>query len=173
MAYGNEVILGFSLNQYCKLIGKKIPSINEFENDQYINDTSVLEKLLPQVSISNLLQAQENALIKAGICKGGKWGDRYFNAKTPKGIREFAPLSLEIIGDTDEIGDEYPDDFVVGISISGRYFPTYLDWKDEHGTIETIGINDIGKLVSIIKDEIVKVIPMFKDSQLFIKMRHY
>jgi hypothetical protein len=77
------------------------------------------------------------------------------------------------MGDEGEIGDIYPDTFVVGVSISSRYVPTYLDWQDENGTLDTVCIEDQSRNIKIIKDELAKIEPRFKTAKLFVKLCFY
>ena len=178
MAFGNEVILGWSVEEFCKVFGLKMPKNSDFEDgSDYQKFEEAVSNLIDE---SKLEQAHKAALIKSKIVTNLKkptqypYDDgRHTEGTTKKGQRIFAHLSLEITGDEGELGDIYPDTFVVGISISSRYVPTYLDWQDENGTIDTICIDDQSKLIKIIKDELEKIEPKFKTAKLFVKLCFY
>lgn len=48
---------------------------------------------------------------------------------TPEGLREFSPWCISTYGDE----DTETKDCIVGLSVAGRYFPNWLDWRDAHG----------------------------------------
>ena len=56
--------------------------------------------------------------------------------------REMVPFELECFAESEF--DEQPDDetAAVGVAISGRYFPTFADYKDAHGTLSPMVFND-------------------------------
>ena len=81
-----------------------------------------------------------------------------------------SPFNLEMCGDSsDEIGNQWSIDFALGIALSSRYSPTYLDWAEEHGGGH--GISDVFKPdnahiksgIEIARRNIEKKIPEFKD----------
>jgi len=178
LAYGNEVIIGWRIKEFCKLFGLKMPTKKEWEEE----DFEFKEKVANMLSASKLANAHTTALVLVGIAKNLRkpssypWNDnsdRYVEGDTSKGVRIFSFISMEVVGDEPEIGDEYPDDFVVGIPISGRYVPTYLDWKDENGTLETISLDEMQGEIQTIRNEIEKVEPLFKTAKIYVKMRFY
>lgn len=148
MPFDNEIILGWPLKEFCKRFGFKMPTPNERgDEDRW---EAFEESVTNLISRDKLLSAQTNALVKSNIAKNLRkstkypWNEgAYIEGDTSKGTRTFAPLGIEIIGDENEIGDEYPRDFLVGIAISGRYIPTYLDWRDPNGTINNISLEDM------------------------------
>ena len=99
--------------------------------------------------------------------------DDYVHAKTPLGMREFAPFTLELFYDPDEMGEE-PEQATLAISISGRYFPTFADWRDPHGTLWPLVFNDeLRGVMEIAKRHIIKVLPQFRDAEWSVKELHY
>jgi len=168
-----EIVLGWKLTEFCKLWKVNEPIGIE---DYWDNFQENVHKLIDG---KKLLQVHINALKRANIITSYRMRttDTYFTdyieGITSLGNRTFCPISLASYGDEDEIGDEYPDNFIVGISISGRYVPTYLDWKNEHGTLYSVSLEEMQPLIDIIKDEITKVEPLFKQAKTFIKMMWY
>lgn len=61
--------------------------------------------------------------------------------RTSLGPREFNPFSLALHLDRDEMG-EGPTSAVIGVSITGRYHPTFADWRNPHRTLYPIIFND-------------------------------
>jgi hypothetical protein len=51
---------------------------------------------------------------------------------TREGPRLFTPFRFLAHG-SDEMGDEWPGDYIAGVPLSGRYSPMWLDWRDENG----------------------------------------
>ncbi len=107
-----------------------------------------------------------------------EWGRVYIQAHTPQGPREFSPFGLALYGDEDEMGDVWPNDFVVGVKVSGRYFPTWLDWQDPHGGGQmayTCFVDDpaMREMMAEAKAAISHVVPEFEGGVWVIKMIHY
>lgn len=174
MAYGSEVILGWRLEEFFKIQGLSVEEGEDGDERELIGEK--IQMLYPR---DTLMQAQIDALKESGICIGSaqrvssSGGIRYFKCQTPRGEREFSGWSVEIQGDDDEMGYEYPKDFLVGISISARYYPSYLDWEDEHGTLSVVCLDDIKSLVDIAKKHLAKIDPNFINSHIFIMDFHY
>ena len=179
MALGNEVMLGWRVKDFCKVFGIKMLTKHEWsEGEKSFEFKEAVETLLPKTAFDT---AHKNALVKSGIAKNLRKpseypfnaDDRYVEGDTSKGKRTFALLSMEVAGDEIELGDRYPDDFIVGISISGRYVPTYLDWRDPNGTLDTVSLDEMAKEIRIIRREIEKAEPRFKTAKFYVKMKFY
>ena len=125
-----------------------------------------------------LTGAHRQALLKMGFKERGPLGPQLKNTmemltfETPKGVREFAPISLDYLIDTE--ADEEPEEYVLGIAISGRYYPTFADWEDRSGGLSPMVFDDeLHRVMEIIKAEIVKVIPEFQDAVWIVKELWY
>lgn len=71
------------------------------------------------------------ALRALGLTPLSTKGD-YLVVQTPLGKRQMSGWTLGLQYDPDEVGDEHA---TLGVGLSGRYFPTLLDWRDPHGTL--------------------------------------
>jgi len=89
------------------------------------------------------------------------------------GIRDFSPLCLECFYDPDEMGQTW-DTAVLGVSLLGRYFPSFLDWMYPHGgSMEVVSLNQFEPMVKIAREEIGKVFPWLKDAEVLLVPRWY
>ncbi len=99
-------------------------------------------------------------------------------AQTPQGPREFSPFTFECVGEQMELGDRWPDDYVCGVRLSGRYYPVWLDWEDPHGggaVVYTCWIDDSGlrAMMEEARTAIVARIPEFARAEYIVKMTFY
>ena len=178
MPSDNEIMLGWPLEEFCKLFNLKMPTLKEREDEDV---WEAFERAVANlIAKDKLLLAQANALMKSKIAKNLRkpteppWNEGdYIEGDTSKGTRTFASLGIEIIGDESEIGDEYPCDFLVGIAISGRYVPTYLDWRDPCGTMNNISFEAMQPEILVIRKEIERLEPRFKTAKTHVKLRWY
>ena len=81
-------------------------------------------------------------LIRAELDPEAKVVQHHVVANTSAGPRELSPFRLEYWGDNGG-GNRWswPDDFCVGVPLSSRYYPTWLDWEEEHGTDGKLRLN--------------------------------
>lgn len=86
-------------------------------------------------------------------------------ASTPCGRREFKPFSLEMVYEPVELG-HLPGDAMLGVAISGRYFPVFLDYKEPYGGGAYIDCSD--PLIQLAKDQITLKLPIFSSSRLLV-----
>ena len=173
MPSDNEVLLGWPLEEFCKVFGLRMPTAKERTDfDGWEAFETSVANLIPK---DKLLKAQAKALVNSKIAKNLRKSAEqdYLDGDTSMGVRTFAPLRLEIFGDEVELGDEYPDTFLVGISISGRYFPTYLDWRDPNGTLTNICLEEMQPEIQAIRGEIERLEPKFKTAKVYVKLKWY
>lgn len=105
------------------------------------------------------------ALRAIGLAPVKADGD-YLVTKTPMGNRKMSCWDLAIQYDPYEVGDTHA---TIGVALSGRYFPTLLDWRDPHGTLmEAPDLREIiaeaDKVIPIIQREL----PFTKDWKLLL-----
>ena len=164
MAFGVELVLGFTFENFKDIHSLIKLELNE-ENQQEIIDA------FEQYG-SQLKKAHYDTLIRYGFTDVEE-NNLGFKANTPLGKREFSSFDLQWFFDPYELGDTI-ETSIIGISLSGRYVPTYLDWKDPHGGISNIAINKtLIDMVEIAKSKIVKVIPEFEKAELIIREEFY
>jgi hypothetical protein len=168
--------IGFNLPEH--LSGKNDDEVNDWitENIVFFNtpDFRVWDDLPILKEINEaLVKAHYEACLEMGwiLKKVGKYPE-YPVYETPKGLREFSPFNLEVHFDHSEMGEK-PEHAVIGVSVSGRYFPTFVDWENKHGTIYNI-ICDPNQLIwQVAKKHICAVLPCFKNAQWIIKEKFY
>lgn len=172
MATGIELVLGWKHKEapYAEL------GVEPFELDDDETHPGNAEPSDKFAALGDVLvDAHMNLLPKLVLAAGIEYraGDGLIEAMTPSGLREFNPLSFEFFYDPDEMGDD-EDTAVFGIAVTGRYVPTLLDWENENGTLSPLWLNNEMLLrMSIIKAELVKVIPTLEDAEFVVIERHY
>lgn len=91
---------------------------------------------------------------------------------TPWGLRECSVWGLSEYRDG-EYEVEYKDAFI-GVNLSARYFPTYLDMSSEHGTLDDCVIDDeFLKKIAIAKEELIYILPVFSNAKVRLLQIHY
>ena len=91
---------------------------------------------------------------------------------TPYGHRKVAPFDFGIYFDTDTMG-ETPEDMTMGVALSGRYFPTFLDIENAHGTIYNFSLDKNKAQIDLAREEIVKELPFMKDAEVILREIYY
>ena len=124
-----------------------------------------------------LVDAHYNACLEMGWKPKGKKKKNtmigeYPIFETPLGLREFSPFSLEVHYDPGEMG-EGPEQAILGVAVSGRYFPTFIDWEDSSGTIWNLVCDHTQPMWVIAKKHICTALPWMKDAKWVVKEKHY
>jgi hypothetical protein len=167
MAYGNVVLLGWRWPKAQKVLKELGVDLQECCGYKFDEKT-------PDGFGGGLREAHIEALKEMGftfVRPKQEYG--YDVWLTPLGERQFASFCAEFVYDPDEMGDE-PQDAVFGVSLSSRYFPTFLDWQDSHGGLEVIEFDqELLDQIEIARKHIMKVWPQFRDAGVLVKMLHY
>lgn len=167
MAYGSELVLAFTADQF-KMVEAVLNAVINLDDQEivYENVNNDIDKILKT--------AHHDACVVAGwtVHEDDELyeSDSQVAVDTDVGRREMYPFVLEVFYDPHEIGD-LPKHAKVGVAISGRYQPTFLDYQDENGTLMDVPI-DLN-LVMIARDAIAAHLPIFKDAKLMIVEKHY
>jgi hypothetical protein len=171
MAFGFELVLGFPFEQFSKV--SHLTKV-DIQNRQWNNEDDFRDEVLDEfLHFSDALKVAHLLTLKKVGFYDVVEDARGFTAITPLGKRDFSPFHLQWKFDPYELEDQIKDS-IIGISLSGRYVPTFLDWKSTHGTISNVAINkELLDMVKIARTEIVKVIPEFADAELIIREEHY
>jgi hypothetical protein len=111
----------------------------------------------------------------ATFASGSPSATRYVLAATPLGPRQLIPFRLQLVGDYEtESNDDWTEDFCVGVPLSSRYYPTWLDWEDEHGTDGTLRINiETLRRIELARAALLRTLPEFADAELVSKTLFY
>ena len=179
MAYGTELWLGWGGGpERWGNIAKELQL--EFEEPlEELGPNSYLDiETWPEDSAAALKEAHRLSLEAAGFTRLSKPSVArrvvdYPCYRTPVGEREFSPFAIDVLCDPGELGMELKD-AVLGVALSGRYFPTYLDWRDAHGTLDFCELNEATmKMIGYARLHIEHVLPVFKSANLVIVTQHY
>lgn len=91
---------------------------------------------------------------------------------TPYGQRRVSPFALEFRYDPDEAGDE-ESMASLGVALSGRYVPTFLDMESAHGTLYNIDFMDVLEKSRVAIEEIVREVPELANMRLLLREIFY
>jgi hypothetical protein len=98
----------------------------------------------------------------------------YLVCDTPSGVREFATMGLGLYGDSGELGEVWPDDFVWGVSLASRYFPIWLDWPDAHGTSGNLRLTaEVLEMIAEAREALKQVVPELEHADFMVKVTFY
>lgn len=170
MATGNEVVLGFHSSrrkEILDILAEKynVAYIERTYNAAYtsgsfidLDDTAKINKLLKL--------AWQDALRSANMVLQSDISKQHARVLTPAGIRDMIPFCLELLHDD---GDH--ENAILGVAVSGRYFPTFIDYQDKHGTLINVPLNL--DLMAIAKESIITHIPEFKSAEWFVVQIFY
>lgn len=109
---------------------------------------------------------------------GGAQGEAgvagYFNVDTPAGRRECSPfrLGMALYG---EMGYDFPA-VPIGVALSGRYFPTFLDYRDESGTLPAplvVWTPEMAGMIDAAVRHIVSRVPWLGRGKTMVVEMHY
>lgn len=202
MAFGIEIVLGFKYPQWNIIengLGFKMPRPIEgdphgfdlFEKG-YFDDFSELDALKEywehddlDLDLNGILepifdrhapqlaQAWHAACLEMGWKFLNQESQNSYLYETPLGQRELIPFCFELFYDRSEFEDT-PEQAILGIALSGRYFPTFLDWDDRHGGLYNYSIGPkLPKEMEIAIKHINKAFPFFEQADWIIKEQHY
>lgn len=172
MAYGIEVVLGFNYEQLSVFEGATGISMPRGDALRAAwSEQDILEGDRVVALNERLATAHRRACEKMGFTHKQTKG-RHEIYGTPLGVREMVPFTLEFFFDPGELGEEV-EQSIVGVSISGRYFPTFLDWRSAHGTIWNQPVHPLPREMQIARDVIMMAIPGFSEASYIIRDVHY
>lgn len=170
-----EVHLGFTFPQFEmaeRALGIKIDL--DDEDDEMDGEYFKFSSAKKQIEAMNKVnRAWRKSLTDAGLKIAGQDPEEDDDSsrllvKTPDGNRTMGSFTLELNYDPNEIGHE-PEDATIGISLSSRYFPTFLDYKDPHGTLTVLDLD----LLQIARNNIEAEFPIFKQANVLIVEKFY
>lgn len=199
MAYGNEIVLGFLYEKWPIVeegLGFSMPrprpgdqyGFDEYEAG-YFDEMSEIQALSTywdglSVPVEDVVAAAHDScktqLVKSwrDACTGMGWqvkrsDKRYYKVSTSDGPRRMAAWGLKFYYDTSNLADT-PELGVIGIGISSRYYPTFLDWENPHGTIynQVVGPR-MPQEMTIARACIVENLPCFDKADFIVREVHY
>ena len=176
MAYGTELVLGFEpamFGRVCTALNVPVkfsdePTDAELSEFQYLKLETIDEKFRA-IHHQCCLDMGWTPLKKK---KPRFKNDDYPIYETSKGPREFAPFRLELFYDPGEMGED-PEHAILGVALSGRYFPTFLDWKDPHGGVQFVFNTELNNGIAAARLRLIEGFEIFDESLIAIKEIHY
>lgn len=169
MAVGIEIVLGWKLREFCNLFDVDFPI------DPAVDYTAWEDwekNIITLIDEDKLLSAQVEALNANPKINVTNIQD-VIHANTTAGKREFSQMALQVYFDDDEMEEHFPDDVIVGISLSSRYYPVYLDWEDPCGGVWNFCFDDAKPMIKIFRDKLVEIEPIFKTAKVYVKEIFY
>lgn len=99
------------------------------------------------------------------------WAQITGEASPPAGRR----LHLSVLGDSDEMSDLFPMEYVLGVELDSRYAPTLIDFDEPHGTDGVLDVSDRETLrrLDIAKHALETHLPALRGAHLFHKLSWY
>ena len=119
-----------------------------------------------------IIKAWKNSIKRKGWKALLHEDERFFVINTEFGNREAKPWSLYICYDPWEVGD-WPEDATISINLSSRYFPCFIDMKNDCGGLYSLDLTEIMSNVIIAQEEIVKVVPEFSILKPILRDKFY
>lgn len=177
MAFGMELFVRLDIGALGALAGRMRvrvddPTTTPYDPDRYDEFAAQVGSLA--ATVGPTLQAVHLELVRAHIDPNASFDGRYVHARTPLGARTLIPFALETNFDPYEIGGSWPDDLVVGIALTARYKPTFVDWREPHGAPNVIAAAGRGaELVEAAVTAIAAAVPEFAGAQLAAVLRWY
>jgi hypothetical protein len=179
MAYGVEVVLGWPEREFAAvsaLLGVKLPVTEDDWQD--VRDHGCDDWMRLQDGFEVLDKSIKSAQIKMLAEEGYQylgWEDDSLHLvyDTPWGRRDFQAMRLALYYDWREMG-ERPQDAVVGVSLSSRYRPMFLDAQDPHGTIYHFILDEpMQGRIALARRRLTQHVPAFDTSRLMVVQQHY
>lgn len=179
MAEGLEVVLGWrgkhAIQDAVRLLGLEFDKLDGDGNPE--KDYTDYRNLLKTEQYDKVLfDAHAQLLYDFGFKKVERSEDRFGHvrlaAQTPKGEREFDVFHLGTRGFIEDY--KLHDGVVLGVPLSGRYWPTLLDWEDASGTLWTVSFDrDMERDIDKARKAITKAIPMFDGAVVHVVFETY
>ena len=89
--------------------------------------------------------------------------------ETEFGPRTAYPWALYVQFDPEEVGD-HPCDATLGVNLSARYFPVFLDMAHEHGTLgSVIDLDALRADIEIAREAILAQIPELSEARVIVR----
>lgn len=165
MPSGAEIHVGFTSDQFD--LASHAMGISVLMGDSFAD----LE-LGPEAK--SIIEKFRNAYLQTikdvGFRVLGDDGGNYFEIETPAGLRKMSGFQLETVYDPIEIGHA-PKEATLGVALSGRYYPTLLDYPSTHGTLLGLGI-DL-RMIEISRANLIKEFPVFTESKVLVVEKFY
>lgn len=180
MAYGNELWLGFLYPEYQAVAPQEAarvewPLSTDGSEDGILEDWPDVFELYADTLKAPLLDAWKNSAADMGWPKPKPAGRGTLAAGYWKiGAVEFIPFALDMLFGT-EMEFAFPD-VPVGVALSSRYFPTFIDHRSRHGTLPNplvLGDPHTDTMIAVAKKRIVEAVPWFAAAKIMLVERHY
>jgi hypothetical protein len=179
MAEGLEVMLGWkgehAIRDAVKQLGLEFDELDG-DGDPEKDYTDYANLLKTEKYDELLFDAHAQLLYDFGFEKVEKSEDQFRKvrliAQTPEGEREFDPLHMATRGFVEDY--TLHEGVVLGVPLSGRYWPTLLDWRNRSGTLWTVSFDrDMQRDIDKARRAITKAIPLFDGAVVHVVFETY
>lgn len=147
------------------------PATLESMNDFYmLHEDAVLEDINRRLEAAYFAVAERLGWKYMGF--GAYPYNKTHHFETPFGLRRVSQFHLEYQYDPDEAGDD-EDMASLGVALSGRYVPTFLDIESPHGALYSVDLMDALEMSKSAIEEIVREVPELADMRLLLREIFY
>lgn len=183
MATGIEIWLGYEYTEYHAKAPPDAPRVpwplpaDGSEDGPREDWPAAFDRYADRAEVRNRLEA-------AWVAACGETGwkvlkqkeKRYWPVRVPGSARayDFSPFCLDKqFGG--EMGFDFPE-VPIGVPLSGRYFPTFLDYKDSSGALPNplvVWEPETARLIDVAARHITAAVPWLRDARTMVVLIHY
>ena len=145
---------------------------HDFVEDQIYIETSTNEIDVKMRKVHDAVMAKMDYKFLGYNDNNRVQDDKYPVYDTPWGLRETTPFHFDFVFDPYEMG-ENAEHMTLGVALSSRYFPTFIDMEDPNGGIGTVDLHMALAKAEIAKEELVKEFPALLHTDVFSREKHY
>lgn len=184
MPMGNEIHYAVAGIDNIKALMIRL-GVHFIDIDDNVLDTAAISSLsdiydfLDDAVMQDINRRLEAAYFAAACRAGWTWAgfgkgsyDKHHHFDTPGGLRRVAPFRIEYQYDPDEAGDD-ESMASLGVALSGRYVPTFLDIESPHGALYGVDLMDALEKSKVAIEEIVREVPELADMRLLLREIFY
>lgn len=177
MANGSELHLGF-VHGARGFAAIAAALAIEIDGDPRAGDPAAALEIKPSADLDKIQRAlsgaHDRALREIGFeITGRNLRLNHTLAETPLGPREFSAFYLGLHFDPNEMG-EGPEQAILSVGVTGRYWPTFADWRDTSGGLWPFAFDkDLRRAQRIARKHIIQAIPAFAKAIWIVKEMHY
>jgi hypothetical protein len=183
MATGNEIWFGYTYPEYHEKAPADAPRVpwplptdgsEDGHREEWIDQFDEFCKAVDPHLKEAWLAAVKELGWPTPVPKRGKGNEGYFTIHVEGGKRDFTAFSLYR-----QIGGEMEFDFPdvpIGVPLSSRYFPTFLDWRDPSGTLPNplvIWTPEMARMIDVATRHIVTAVPWLRAGKVMVLELHY
>lgn len=174
MPNDNVLVLGFHVERHRKQLDAFFGAHGIYYDDE--DEQDIVGESLDDIN-GGLAEAHEALLKSKGFARLARQSGlinqyRAVAYSTPIGVRRFQPFELRCHLDSE--AEDMFDDAVVGVAVCSRFYPTFVDWRSEFGSLVPIVFDaELQADLDAAKKAIAKVLPEFEKAFWIVKKAWY